>query len=287
MRPYKTVPILKERIWGGQKLKQYNKSFEGSNIGESWETDKDTMPVLIKFIDANDILSVQVHPNDTLAWALEGQQYGKTEAWIVLDCEEDAALVAGLKRGTTSEQMEQAIQEGRLEELLNITKVKKGDCIYIPAGTVHSLGKGMLVYEVQQPSDLTYRLYDWDRTDGMGKPRELHIQKALKCIDYNITELDIRNLYEMDIRPKRPLDIFESEYFTTSYLLLDEEQIYQWLGNDFSMLTVMSGAAYISFENEKNLMQKGDTWIIPAGSAVFLEACENTELIFTERLQND
>jgi len=287
VKPYKAIPILKERIWGGQKLKQYNKVFEGTNVGESWETDKDTMPVLIKLIDANDILSVQVHPNDALAQELEGQRYGKTEAWIVLDCDEGAELVAGIKPGTTPEKLEQALLEGSVQQQLNRIKVKKGDCIYIPAGTVHSLGKGVLVYEVQQPSDLTYRLYDWDRTDDCGKPRELHIHKALKCIDYSVSALEVKNIYQFDIKPQKMEMIFRSKYFITSYLRLSGNEYFDIDSNSFTALTAISGSAYIIADGSRELMVPGDTWIIPKGCQITLENNQDCEFIFTERLQND
>jgi mannose-6-phosphate isomerase len=282
LKPYKSSPVLKERIWGGQKLKQYNKCFECANIGESWETDKDNMPILIKLIDANEILSVQVHPNDDLAWEFEGQQKGKTEAWIILDCDEGAEIVAGLKRGTTLSQLEQALENGHIQELLNIKKVKKGDCIYISAGTVHSLGKGLVVYEVQQSSDLTYRLYDWDRIDEMGKARELHIHKALKCIDYDIIEVRINNLYDLALQPQEAHVVFQSEHFTSSYLHLKEQQQYSCQINSFTALTIISGSVLICSQGEVELVVKGDTQIVSETCQICLQALENTELIITE-----
>ena len=282
LKPYKSNPVLKERIWGGQKLKQYNKCFDVANIGESWETDKDSMPVLIKLIDANDILSVQVHPSDDLAWEFESQKKGKTEAWIILNCDEGAEIVAGIKQGTTRAQMEQALETGNIQQFLNITKVKKGDCVYIPAGTIHSLGKGLVVYEVQQPSDLTYRLYDWDRTDEMGRPRELHIHKALNCIDYDIIAVRISNLYDLDLQPQQAYVVFQSEYFTTSYLRLKEKQQYNCRINGFAALTIISGSVLICSQEEVELVVKGDTVIVSETCQICLQALENTELIITE-----
>lgn len=282
MKPYKTEPMLKERIWGGQKLKQYNKSFEAKNIGESWETDKDEMPVLIKLIDANDILSVQVHPNDELAWELEGQRKGKTEAWIVLDCDEGAELIAGLKQGTTQSKLEQALENGGIQELLNTIKVKRGDCIYIPAGTVHSLGKGIVIYEVQQPSDLTYRLHDWDRIDESGKFRELNIFKAMKSIDYNIIEVKVNNLYELSFPSQQLYTVFKSRYFTTSYLQICAQEQTYYQSNSFTALTIISGSAYLCYKDIRETILKGDTWVIPEGCEVYLHAIENAELIMTK-----
>lgn len=282
MRPYKSDPVLKERIWGGQKLKKYNKSFEAANIGESWETDKDHMPVLIKLIDANDILSVQVHPNDALAWELEGLKKGKTEAWVILDCDEDAELVAGIKQGTTLSQLEQAIETGTIQEYLNIKKVKRGDCIYIPAGTVHSLGKGLVVYEVQQPSDLTYRLYDWDRIDEMGKSRDLHIHKALKSIDYGMIDVKVSNLYDLNIQLQQEFVVFQSEYFVTSYLHLEENEKYSYQINNFAALTIISGSILIDNQEELELLVKGDSQIVPETCQISLQAFENAELMITK-----
>ena len=281
LRPYKSDPVLKERIWGGQKLKQYNKSFESVRVGESWETDKDSMPVLIKLIDANDILSVQVHPNDALALELEGQKKGKTEAWVILDCDENTEIVAGLKQGTTLLQLEQAIEKGTIQDHLNIKKVKRGDCIYIPAGTVHSLGKGQVVYEVQQPSDLTYRLYDWDRMDEAGKSRELHIDKALKSIDYGIVDVKVSNLYDLKLQQQQEHVIFKSEYFDTSYLCLEENQKHNCQFSNFAALTIISGSVLICSKDEIKLVFKGDSLIIPEACQLKLKAVENTELMIT------
>jgi mannose-6-phosphate isomerase len=280
--PFKAKPVLKEKIWGGLKLKQYNKEIEHVNVGESWETDKDSMPVLIKLIDANDILSVQVHPNDDLAWALEHQEKGKTEAWIILDCDEDAEIVAGIRQGTTQLQLEQALENGDIQGFLNITKVKKGDCIYIPAGTVHSIGKGIVVYEVQQPSDITYRLYDWDRIDELGMPRQLHIHKALKSIDYSKSEVKASNLYELNIQPQQVVVVFQSEYFTTAYLHLKESQSYSYQCSGFTALTTINGAVLICYEDSEELLVKGDTWIMPESCPITLKALESLELIITK-----
>jgi mannose-6-phosphate isomerase len=282
LKPYKSNPVLMERIWGGQKLRQYNKCFESTNVGESWETDKDSMPILIKLIDANDILSVQVHPSDDLAWELDGQKKGKTEAWIILDCDEDAELVAGIKQGTTRSQLEQALDKGNIQEFLNIIKVKKGDCIYIPAGTVHCFGKGLVVYEVQQPSDLTYRLYDWDRTDEMGRPRELHIHKALKSIDYDIVDVKISNLYDLNPQLQQEYAVFQSEYFMTSYLRLEKNQQYSCRIKSFAALTIISGSVLIYNQEEVELAVKGDSQIVPECCGIILQALESAELIITE-----
>ncbi|MGB7606667.1 MAG: type I phosphomannose isomerase catalytic subunit [Lutisporaceae bacterium] len=284
MTPYKAVSILKERLWGGQKLKQYNKEFAKGRIGESWETDIDTMPVLIKLIDAMEILSVQVHPDDHKALLFEAQPRGKTEAWIVLDCEEDSKIVAGLKIGTDCRQLSRALAEGNAQNLLNIINVKKGDCIYIPAGTVHSLGKGIVVYEVQQPSDLTYRLYDWNRMDEKGHSRELHIEKALSCIDFDASKVEVTNLYQQDLCRGYKNPVFQSDYFNTFYIQLTQAQNWSFKNKCFTALTLISGEAWISDGDKKEPMKKGDTWIIPDmfRAMINITAKEASEIILTE-----
>jgi mannose-6-phosphate isomerase len=284
MAAYKSMPALKERPWGGQKLKEYNKEFEKEVIGESWETDKDTMPVLIKLIDAKDILSVQVHPDDHKALLFEDQPRGKTEAWIVLECEEGSELVAGLKPGTNCRQLSRALEEGSIHNLLNIVKVKRGDCIYIPAGTVHSLGSGIVVYEVQQPSDLTYRLYDWNRKDKMGRSRELHIEKALCCIDFEAPAIETDNLYNRNLQRNHKNPVFNSNYFLTSYVPLGQAQSWSFRNKGFTALTLISGEALISDGSKRDIMKKGDTWIIPEifRGTINMTTKEASEVIVTE-----
>lgn len=284
MTPYKSTSVLKERLWGGQKLKEYNKEFSRGRIGESWETDINTMPVLIKLIDAMDTLSVQVHPDDYKALLFEAQPRGKTEAWIVLDCEEDADIVAGLKPGTDCKQLSRAFSEGNIQKLFNIIKVKKGDCIYIPAGAVHSLGKGILVYEVQQPSDLTYRLYDWDRVDERGQKRELHIEKAISCIDFDAVNVRITNLYEQDLCSSYKHPVFQSNYFNTFYIKLTQAQNWSFKNECFTVLTLISGKAWICDGGKREPMIKGDTWIVPDifRAMINITAEEASEIILTE-----
>jgi mannose-6-phosphate isomerase len=143
-------------------------------------------PLLIKFLDAHDRLSVQVHPNDEQARAFVANERGKTEAWVILAAEPESAIYAGLKNGVNEAALRSALARGTVEECLNRLSVKAGDCLYIPAGTVHAIGEGVLLAEVQQSSDLTFRLFDWNRTGSDGKPRPLHIEEALACIDFGL-----------------------------------------------------------------------------------------------------
>ena len=206
---YRLNPALKDNIWGGNKLRAYGKSSDKDRIAESWElsftnggeakiTDgremseafpKETwgeacqkfhaFPVLTKFIDAKDNLSVQVHPSDEYALKNEGQ-FGKTEMWYVVDAEEGAGLYMGLERECDKDEFAKAVADGSVENLLSFKKVRPGDVYFIPSGTIHAIGAGVVIFEIQQNSTLTYRLYDYMRRDKDGNLRELHVDKAMK-----------------------------------------------------------------------------------------------------------
>ena len=215
MRPFELIPPIKDYIWGGTKLREeFGKESGLERLAESWELSchKDGVsvisggefdgmtlsefveehpealgkncgrfeffPVLIKLIDARDDLSVQVHPDDDYAMRVEGG-YGKTEVWYVIDCEEGAELIYGFAEETDSDTFRRAIEEGTLLDIVNRVPVKKGDVFFIEAGTLHAIGKGILIAEIQQNSNTTYRVYDYGRLGADGKPRELHIDKAL------------------------------------------------------------------------------------------------------------
>ncbi|MDF1549873.1 MAG: class I mannose-6-phosphate isomerase, partial [Bacteroidales bacterium] len=222
--PLKFAPVLKEKIWGGQKLSELlgKKARNDTKIGESWEIScvagdiskvsngflegnslqelievymsdligeqvylkfGEEFPLLIKFIDAQDVLSIQVHPDDEVAKERHNA-YGKTEMWYVLQADEDAELISGFKNDTDKQTYLTALQSGNLSELLNAEKVKEGDVFFIPAGRVHAIGRGIMLAEIQQTSDITYRIYDWGRVDDDGKPRELHTELAKDVIDF-------------------------------------------------------------------------------------------------------
>ena len=206
---YKLTPATKDNIWGGNKLRGYGKESDKDRIAESWElsfTDggeakiadgremsaafpRETwgascerfheFPVLTKFIDAMDKLSVQVHPSDAYALENEGQ-FGKTEMWYVVEADEGAGLYMGLERECDTDEFAAAVADGSVEKLLSFKKVKKGDIYFIPSGTIHAIGAGTVIFEIQQNSTLTYRLYDYMRRDKNGNLRELHVDKAMK-----------------------------------------------------------------------------------------------------------
>ena len=289
MKPYKTDPVLVERIWGGRRLCVYNKEVGNRVIGESWETGvlSENIPVLIKLIDAGEALSVQVHPEDEYAIRVENARNGKSEAWIVLECEEDSFIIRGFNRNIRKDELRSLLGKGRIYEILNYVKVKKGDCVFIPAGTVHSIGKGILAYEVQQPSDLTYRLYDWDRTDQEGKGRELHIDKAVEAINYSLELPGVTNVYDL---PKEGIfNIIECEHFKTSFRSIMENERHFYEAGRFRAITAVSGDALLHYEDSRLLMKKGDTCIIPEeyGRTISVEGLGDAEYIVTSCSNQD
>ncbi len=221
--PLRFTPLYRSYLWGGRRLETLlNKRLPAeSRIAESWEVvdhgkDQsvvldgplagqplrhlfqvdarellggeptcDRFPLLFKFLDAQQSLSVQVHPNDQQAARLDPPDLGKTEAWIVVHAEPDSVIYAGLKRGIDRRTLEQHVADRTTEQCLHQLKPQPGDCVFIPAGTVHALGAGLVIAEIQQSSDTTFRLFDWNRTDADGRPRDLHIQQALDVIDFD------------------------------------------------------------------------------------------------------
>ena len=217
--PYSIEPKETPAIWGGDALvKRFGKTADpNARIGESWECwdenhvrngplagktiadlraqlgptllgdldPKQLFPILTKIIDARDALSVQVHPNDAYAQRVEHQHNGKTECWYILSANEGAELVYGWARDTTREEYERRVADGTLGEILRRVPVKAGETYYLPAGTLHAIGAGIILFETQQASDLTYRIFDWNRVGADGKPRELHVKKAADVLDYH------------------------------------------------------------------------------------------------------
>ena len=217
--PMLIQPRFDERIWGGHNLAERlgKPAPRDQLIGESWEVYEENrvlngpyagrtigelraelgrdltghvapdqlFPLLTKLIDAQEVLSVQVHPDDRLARQLEHQPYGKTECWYVIDAAPGAELIYGFSRDTSPEEYKRLVADGRLDEILRPLPVRAGDAVYLPARTVHAIGAGIVVYELQQTSDVTYRIYDWNRRDAAGKSRELHLDKALQVLDFH------------------------------------------------------------------------------------------------------
>lgn len=290
--------VLKEMIWGGDKLARLGYSLNSDKTGEAWvisahengesicidgEYNGDSLkgmglnkiwedypeifgfestkgrkfPLLIKYIDAKDDLSIQVHPDDKYASKYENGTKGKTECWYVLDCDENADIVIGHNAGSRNE-LKEMIEGGRWNELLNIIPIKKGDFFYIEAGTVHAIRKGTLILEVQQNSDITYRVYDYDRLQN-GVPRELHIEKSLDVINVPSVCKDKRqakNIFEsgyMEI-------LVDEKFFMVEHVRINGSQKVNLDNNNFYMVNVISGSGIIN-DIQINM---GDNFIIPS-----------------------
>ena len=297
------TPLYKEKIWGGQQIKEhFNRRIESDHIGESWEiaahphgtntvnnghlkgeklTDlikkfgekilgnkvayqPDNFPLLIKFLDIDRKISVQVHPDNAYARRAD-QEDGKTEMWYIIKAKAGARLNYGLLPGTTREELAQAVAENRVEDYLNYVEVKSGDTFYIPAGLVHTLDPGILLAEIQQNSDATYRLYDWNRTDQNGNPRPLHIEKALDVINF---EKGIIPQKEQTLQLKEPnytrSILAACPYFVTEKIQLKNEYIINPAGERFYILIFLSGQGKITDGNETYYPQPGNTVLLPA-----------------------
>jgi len=282
---YKLTPALKDNIWGGNKLRTYGKESDKDRIAESWELSFTSggeariydgtemsaafpksewgeacekfhaFPVLTKFIDARDKLSVQVHPSDEYAIKNEGQ-FGKTEMWYVVDAEEGAGLYMGLERECGKDEFALAVADGTVENLLSFKTVRPGDVYFIPSGTIHAIGAGVLIFEIQQNSTLTYRLYDYMRRDKDGNLRELHVDKAMK--------VSLLEPYkEMEFDKSDESLIGKCEYFEThKYKLNFTKMTFNVENDSYLSVTCVKGDGVI--EGEK--IGLGDTFFIPAGS---------------------
>ena len=252
----------------GNNLEEIIEVYMGELVGENnFERYGLEFPLLIKYLDCNDKLSVQVHPDDALAEERHNS-FGKTEAWYIADCKEGAAIYLGFKDlNITREEYISAVSESRLEELLNRVEVKKGDVFFIPAGTVHALGAGIEVVEVQQTSDVTYRRYDWDRGDSSGKGRELHTALAVDAIDF---EADAEVLHKQyNLSKGGDSKVIESPYFT---MVIHDVDAVKYLDrsmlDSFIVYICLSGSATISIDGGKEELTAGELVLIPA------EACE-------------
>ncbi len=311
MYPLKLKPGLHVKVWGGSRLKTHLNKPQPTDepYGESWELHdtsivangplcgkslrelttacgaaligsgndpQDGFPLLAKFIDADQWLSIQVHPNDEQALELEGEPRGKTEAWIVVHADLGARLVIGARPVASREDVAAAISENRLEEYMRYAEVREGDVLYIPANTVHALGPGLLIYEIQQSSDTTYRLYDWGRLGLDGKPRQLHIDKGLQVANLDLAP-DIA-------RPSKDL-IVDGEHFLTWRKQLRNESLNLKTGGVFQALTCLEGEIRAAAgEHEPIALAKGETGLIPAcfkefalsGVGTILRSCQRS-----------
>ncbi|MFV0344864.1 MAG: type I phosphomannose isomerase catalytic subunit [Bacteroidales bacterium] len=312
MYPLKFKPIFKERIWGGNKIKTVlNKDFSPlPNCGESWELSgvegdvsivcngklKDNslaelveiymgdlvgeknyerfgneFPLLIKFIDSQDNLSVQVHPDDELS-KKRHNAYGKTEMWYVIDAEPGAMLISGFKGEVSKQTYLKAVENEDVESILNFMEVSAGDVFFMPAGRVHAIGKGLLVAEIQQTSDVTYRIYDYKRKDANGNERELHTELAVDAIDYEKID-NVRTDYKRDTKD---VNIAKCTYFTTNRLVLDNN-----ISRDLAKID--SFVIYICLEGEVEIVDdEGNKETIVRGETVLIPAIVNELSISTK-----
>lgn len=318
--PIKFTPILKEKIWGGVKLtNQLNKKSTLKNLGESWEISdvkdnvsvvcngnlagktlqdliktyqsdlvgkknythyKNDFPLLIKFIDAAEDLSIQVHPHDDLAKERH-QSFGKTEMWYIMQADEGARLIMGFDHPLTKDEYVKSLENKKITSILNFEPVKKGDMFFIETGTIHAIGAGVMLAEIQQTSDITYRVYDWDRVDDNGNGRELHTELALDALNYS-GEKDFKRTYHTDKNTLNPA--VDCKYFTTKVLPIDKEAILDYTTTDsFIIFMCVEGAATVSIFGNSEHIKHGETILIPAtaeeinikGNAQLLEVTVN------------
>jgi len=250
------VSIVKNGLYKGRSLNDLINEFGGDLLGKDiYEKYGNSFPLLIKFIDAQDDLSIQVHPNDEAA--AKFNSFGKTEMWYVIDAEPNARLVSGLKENVTLESYNTAVRNNDLGDILNWVSVYEGDVFFIPAGKVHSIGKGILLAEIQQSSDLTFRIFDFDRVESDGSKRELHNDQAIQVINFTSPE-DPKTSY-ID-RLNDPVKLVSCDFFTTSKLVLDEEVHYNLDHESFTILICLDGDLLLNGER----FLKGEVVLIPA-----------------------
>lgn len=296
----KLKPSCKDYLWGGTRLKtEFGKEFTGDRLAETWELSchpdgpsvvlngeyaGDTLseyilmegkkvtgtksrkyeqfPLLIKFIDAKDDLSIQVHPGDAYALENEGQ-YGKTEMWYIVDCEEGASLYYGFSREVSREEFRERIEQKTLLEVLNKVEVQKGDVLFIEPGTIHAIGQGNLIAEIQQNSNVTYRVYDYGRKGADGKERDLHIEKALQ----------VTNRIPVVRKKSFEPHMVACDYFTVDKIVLDGQLIKRIFGevdrSSFASLLVLDGEGEVRSREEDIPVRKGDSIFITADTGAY------------------
>ena len=302
MKPLKFNALLKSTLWGGDKIIPFKDlDIQQENVGESWEIsgvkDNETIvadgpyagkklnelveelkgklvgednyqrfgnefPLLIKFIDARQDLSIQVHPTDEIA-KMQGKERGKTEMWYLMDSDKDATLLCGLKKKITPEEYAQMVENDTIVDAIDRYEVKEGDCFFLPAGRIHAIGTGCFLAEIQQTSDVTYRIYDFKRKDKNGNYRQLHTKEAAECINYNV-----ESNYRTDYTPvkNQGVSLVQCPYFNTAVYDLDEPMTIDYSELDsFVILIGVKGNATIT-DNEGNTftLQAGESVLVPA-----------------------
>lgn len=300
MKPFLLRPVTKDYIWGGTRLREeFGKESDSERIAESWELSchpdgeciiasgeysgmklsefvrrypaavgknfrsEDRFPVLVKLIDAKSDLSIQVHPDDKYAMAHEGDS-GKTEMWYIIEAEEGAGIVYGFREKLTSGQFRQAIDENSLMDKVKRVPVKAGDVFFIKPGTLHAIGKGIVLVEIQQSSNVTYRVYDYGRPGADGKPRELHIDKAVE-----VTDTTPSQLFEKGNIIRKPGGsiqlLFSCEYFSAALINVSGEWSFSQEKDSFFHLLAVSGEGTADIGGEHFIIKKGTGIFVPAG----------------------
>lgn len=297
-------PILKERIWGGTKLKtMFNKPITSEITGESWELSEvkgdvsivsngsykgksltqllndfpdqllgtkvharfgKQFPLLFKFLDAREDLSIQVHPNDKLA-KKRHNSLGKTEMWYVMQADPGARIIVGFEQKSSPEQYLSSLESHSILDLLHKVNAQKGDVFFLETGTVHAIGAGLVIAEIQQTSDITYRIYDFDRKDANGNTRELHVDQALDAINYNLT--DTKKEYAK--KPNESNVMVNCAYFTTNYIPLDGSANILKNGESFTVYMCVGGSFKLRVGAETQAYKTGDTVLLPAALTSF------------------
>lgn len=302
MYPLKFNPILKSLIWGGDRIAPFKQiETDQKNIGESWEVSQvkgevsvisngelagqslsdvihnykadllgkkvytkfgEDFPLLIKFIDAKDNLSIQVHPDDELA-KIRHNSFGKTEMWYVMDATPDAKILCGFTEVITPEQYVQKVNDNTIMDVIKSHDAKAGQIFYLPAGRIHAIGAGSFVAEIQQTSNITYRIYDFDRRDAQGNPRELHTELAKDALDYTVLD---NYLSDYETKVNEVNQVVESPYFTTNVLnLTDAIHINNLSKDSFVIYICMGGSATIvDLNGVKTTIHQGETVLVPA-----------------------
>ncbi len=251
--------------WAGKDLGDVIERFTDSVLGKTVVAKTGSVfPLLFKLIDANDKLSVQVHPGDAYAQAIENEPNGKREAWYILEAAPNAEIVYGLQPGTNSERLRQMIEKNRIGDCLNTVCVKPGDVIDIAPGTIHAIGKGIVLAEIQQNSDLTYRLYDYDRKDRHGQPRGLHIEKALDVIDYAPPVPFAKGTLAFESESATITGLLSNDCFQLDLLDIHGTLAMNAGGDRFYILFVAQGEAGISYESGVVCAKMGESILIPA-----------------------
>ncbi|SCL91281.1 mannose-6-phosphate isomerase, class I [Sporanaerobacter sp. PP17-6a] len=294
-------PVFKEKIWGGDSLRNFgynlpsdktgecwafaahhngqsivkNGEYKGKTLGDLWKNNRelfgnikgDKFPLLVKIIDAKDDLSVQVHPGNEYAFKNENGESGKTECWYIMDCKKDSQLVLGVN-ARNKEELNEMIDNGRWNELLRTIPIKKGDFVFVPSGTVHALKGGTLVLEIQQNSDITYRLYDYDRRDSKGNLRELHIEKSKAAIEVPYVDKQFKPVVNK-LKDIIETKLVKCDYFTV-YKFDVKGNISLTQNHPFMLFSIIDGEGNLTVNEKIYKIKKGDHFMLPKGVTSYI-----------------